>query len=435
MRRTRIFLFAFLILGGVLVVFVGARIYMRAIPTPVHPQPGSAPSFAQSQPPLQWSATVERARQMVQARLAEQNMPGLSVAVGVGGDIVWAEGFGWADVATRAPVTPATQFRIGTASTLLTSAAAGVLLEKGQLKLDDDIHTYVPQFPKKRWPITVRQLMGHMAGVGTDGGDEGPLLSQRCERPVDALQHFAADELSFEPGTQYRHSKYGWILVSAAIEAAANRPFLAFMREQIFQPLGMTGTGAESATEENPDHVGEASEDMPLLTLVQEEILEPIGIGPKAGAADEKISDRATFYVPRTGGDPRNGMHVMRPHNLSCYAGSMAFLSTASDLVRFVLAINSGKLLPPATVQSFQTSQQLRSGQETGYGLGWDLEAVTVAGEPAQAVGHDGELFGGRVMTLMTLPQRGIVIVVMSNIAHGNTSDLALKIAEAFAGK
>ena len=62
--------------------------------------------------------------------------------------------------------------------------------------------------------------------------------------------------------------EYGWILVSAAIEAAADQPFLTFMREQIFQPLGMNDTGAESSTE-NPEHVGEPEEDAPLLTLVR----------------------------------------------------------------------------------------------------------------------------------------------------------------------
>src|SRR6185436_5583126 len=102
---------------------------------------------------------------------------------------------------------------------------------------------------------------------------------QRCERPVDALQHFADSELLFEPGTQYRYSKYGWILVSAAIEAAAHKPFLEFMREQIFQPLGMNATGAESSTEENPEHVGEPEEDAPILTLIREVILMPLGFG------------------------------------------------------------------------------------------------------------------------------------------------------------
>jgi CubicO group peptidase (beta-lactamase class C family) len=287
------------------------------------------------------------------------------------------------------------RFRIGTASIALTSAAVGLLLEKGRLKLDEEIQTHVPEFPKKQWPVTLRQLMGHLAGVRNDGGDEGPLLSARCERSVEGLQHFAERPLLFEPGTQYRYSSYGWILVSAAVEAAADEPFLTFMRRQIFEPLGMDDTMADSAT--------------------------------------EPIPDRTTFYFPRFAADPRYGLHLMRPIDYSCYAGASAFLSTPSDLVRFGMAINSGKLLQPATVELLQTSQRLVSGQETGYGLGWDLETVALAGKQTRLVGHDGESLGGMVASSMTFPAHGIVVSVASNISYADTFAVALKIAQAFA--
>ena len=142
------------------------------------------------------------ARQIVRATLAEQNWPGLSVAVGAGGEIVWAEGFGWANLENRVKVEPDTKFRIGTASTALTSAAAGLLLEKGRLDLDEPIQKHVPEFPEKQWPVTLRQVMGHVAGLPNDGGDESELFSRHCDRPVDALQHFAGRSLRFEPGTR-----------------------------------------------------------------------------------------------------------------------------------------------------------------------------------------------------------------------------------------
>src|SRR5687767_3253248 len=176
---------------------------MSATP-PLHPNPHDVPSVTDSVPLPQWGDAVEKGRQIVRADLIEQSLPGLSVAVGAGGDIVWAEGFGWADLENRVPVSPDTRFRIGTASKALTSAAVGLLLEKGRLKLDDEIQTYVPEFPKKQWPVTLRQLMGHLAGVRTDGGDEGPLFSVRCERTVEALPHFKDSALLCEPGTQYR---------------------------------------------------------------------------------------------------------------------------------------------------------------------------------------------------------------------------------------
>jgi hypothetical protein len=123
----------------------------------------------------------------------------------------------------------------------------------------------------------------------------------------------------------------------------------------------------------------------------------------------------------------------MRPLDYSCYAGSSVFLSTPSDLVRFGMAINAGKVLRPDTVEMFQTSQRLASGEKTGYGLGWDLEEVTLAGAPAVVVGHDGDSLGGMLASLMTFRERGIVVAVTSNISYADTFSLGLKIAEAFA--
>jgi serine beta-lactamase-like protein LACTB len=388
---TRLFMAVCLVIAGVM----GLWVYMSATARPLHPNPQDVPSATGAAPLQRWGNAVEQGRQIVRTALVEQNLPGLSVAVGAGEDIVWAEGFGWADLEQRVPVKPETRFRIGTASTALTSAAVGLLIEKGRLDLDEEIQTYVPELPGKEWPITLRHVMGHVGGLWSDGGDESPLFSEHCEQAADGLRFFADRPLLFEPGSEYRYSNYGWIAVSAAVETAANQPFLTFMREQIFEPLGMDATSTESATEEIPN--------------------------------------RATLYFPRFAADPRYGLHLMRPLDLSCYAGSMAFLSTASDLVRFGLGMNRGTLLQPATVQLLQTPQRLTTGQETGYGLGWDLATVTLAGRQTQAAVRDGNSLGGRVVSLMTFRERGIAVAVVSNISYADTSTVALKIAEAFA--
>ena len=178
--------------------------------------------------------------------------------------------------------------------------------------------------------------MGHLAGVRNDAGDEEQ-LGVRCEQTVEGLQRFAERPLLFEPGTEYRYSSYGWILVSAAVEAAAEEPFFTFMRKEIFEPLGMRTR--------------------------------------RRTAAMEAIANRSNFYFPRFAADPRYGPQPPQQADYSCFAGASAFFSTPSDLVRFAIAINRGTLLQPATVRLLQTSQQLPSGQETGYGLGWDLES------------------------------------------------------------
>jgi CubicO group peptidase (beta-lactamase class C family) len=318
-------------IGVLVALFEGFLVY-RTLAAPLHPKPQNVPSAVQSAPSSQWTQAVEHARQVVRAALSDQNLPGLSVAVGAGGTVAWAEGFGWADIKHRRPVTPDMRFRMGTGSTLLTAAGARMLMEQGKLKLDSPIQT-----------------------VSVD--DEDPRFRQRCEQPVDAA--------------------------SAAIAHAAGQPFLTFMQQQVFQPLGMNNTAAESSTEENPEHVGEPEEDAPILNIIHDGLLTPLGGGRRYGP--ETI---ATVYIPRFGTDPRRGVERMRPRNYSCFAGSMAFYSTPSDLVRFGLANN---------------------------GVG------------------DGELVGGRVMSLLTLPDRGVVVAVMSNVTHADTSVIAQRVAAAFA--
>jgi hypothetical protein len=149
--------------------------------------------------------------------------------------------------------------------------------------------------------------------------------------------------------------------------------------------LGLTNTGAESAVEWSPEQIGEPGEDFPPFTIIRHVILQPIGLAP---AEYPLPGDRATFYVPRSDDNPLLGRRLMYMRDLACCAGTMASYSTASDLVRFGLANESS---------------------------------------------INGELAGGMVVSLMTLRDSGIVVAVLSNIAHANTSALALKIGDAFA--
>jgi serine beta-lactamase-like protein LACTB, mitochondrial len=208
--------------------------------------------------------------------------------------------------------------------------------------------------------------------------------------------------LLFEPGTEYRYSHYGWIVVSAAVEAAAEEPFLNFMRKHVFEPLGMDSTVPDSTT---------------------------------------VLPESATFYFPGFAGDPRYGPDVMREVNYTCYAGASVFLSTPTDMVRFVLGMKSGKVLKPETLALLQTPQKIASGAETGYALGWDIEAATLNGEATRTIGHDGDQLAGQVSSLITFPDNpstslrasDLVVSVISNMSYSKTYDVALKVAEAFA--
>ena len=279
-----------------------------------------------------------------------QNLPGLSVAVGVGGDIVWAEGFGWADLEKRVPVAPGTRFRIGSASMALTSAAVGLLLEKGRLNLDDEIQTYVPAFPEKQWPVTLRQLMGHVAGVRNDGGDEEPLLSERCERTVDGLQRFAEHPLLFEPGTRYRYST---LRLDPGERGGRSRRGRAVLHVHAHADLQAAGHDRHDARLR--DGADPGSGDF-LLPEVRRRI-------PATAR-----SWRARATIPASRAPARSCPR--RP----TWCGS-GWRSTAASCCS-----------PPPS-RLLQTPQRLASGEETGYGLGWDLETVVAR---RQANAHGG---------------------------------------------
>lgn len=342
----------------------------------------------------QYSSAIEESRPLAHALLLEQNLPGLSVAVARNGEIVWTEGFGWADVEERRPVAPRTQFRLGSVSKTLTAAGIALLYERGRIDLDAPVQTYVPRYPQKPWTVTTRQLMGDIAGVHRirgDNNDNPP--GGRCASLDEALATFAHEPLLFEPGTRYRFSTYGWILLSAVAESAAREPLASFITREILEPLGMESTVLDD---------------------------------------DSDVSEVTAFYIPRA--SMRTTLGVRKRSRLpgSCLAGAGAFFSTPSDLARFGSAMLQPGLLKAETIALLQTPLRLDSGASTDFALGWKVERVPLAGAPARMVAHRATPNGSTV-ALLTFPDHGVVVAAASNIAPAEgVAGLGRKIAEAF---
>ncbi len=357
--------------------------------TPIH---GDDPSAVQSQidepPDPTYIDAVELARPLVRAFIVEENLPGLSLAVGVAGEVVWAEGFGWADIDERVPVTPKTRFRIGSVAIPMTATAVGLLHERGLLDLDAPVRDYVRSFPEKEWPVTTRQLMGHVAGVRRYSDDEELLYMRRhCDTALDGLELFAGDPLLFEPGTRYRYSEYGWTLVGAVVEAAAGEPFLDFMQREVLDPLQMRDTVLDDPA------------------------------GP--------VADRTSFYWPRAARDASVlGVEgaIRKDAENTCIQGAGSLLSTPTDVVRFGLAMLEGRLLRAETLEMLRTPLEIGSGESTGYGLGWyELEiSIGPGSEPTIAFGHEGSSVGGTT-SFVTLPEHGIVIAITTNVSFAKS--------------
>lgn len=322
-------------------------------------------------PPTEHTQSIDAARAIAEALLEDANLPGLSLAVGLDGELVWSEGFGYADLEQRVPVTPVTRFRIGSVSKTLTAAAVGLLVERDAVDLDAPVQRYVPSFPEKRWPITLRQLAGHVAGIRDYREDE--FLSARAYQTVtEGLEIFADDPLVFRPGTTYQYTTYGWSLVSAVVEGAAGEPFLAFMEREVIDALDMRHTIAE--------HM------------------------------DAIIPNRVRYYARREDGQLRNAPYVDTSNK---WAGG-GYLSTPADLVRFGIDHLEARLLRPETVELLMQPQRLESGEETTYGIGWETRFDV---HSRKTVGHGGGSVGGTT-AFVIWPEESMVIAATTNLTE-----------------
>jgi serine beta-lactamase-like protein LACTB, mitochondrial len=367
-----LFAVVMLVVGGGALWFLSRK--------PIHDDAAAVPSTASAAPTDRYAGPAEESRQFARALVAGDNLPGLSVAVAVAGEIVWAEGFGWSDVDSLTPVTPLTRFRLGAASKPLTAVAAALLHDRGRLDLDAPVQRYVPAYAGKQWTVTTRQLMGDVAGVHRIRGDNNDAMpSEHCASLDESVAMLADDPLLFEPGTQHRYSIWGWVLVSAVIEGAAGEPFPRFMVRQVFEPLAMDRT-----------------------VVTETEGLD--GVGHGAG----------------------------RRPDYSCVAGAGAFLSTPTDLVRLGSAMLKPGLLQAETIAALRTPTRLTSGASTTYALGWTVRTVQLAGGPARIVGHRGSPAGGTV-SLLTFPDLALAIAAAANVTDARGVDpFALQVAEAF---
>ena len=319
--------------------------------------------------PAEYRATVARMRSLVCERLAPR-IPGVQVAVAINGTLVWSEGFGYADAARRRPVTRATQFRIGSVSKPLTAATVALLYEQGKLDLDAPVQRYVPTFPDKGYPITTRQLAGHLAGI-RHYRDREFFQTRHFATVRDGLAIFQDDSLLFPPGTRFSYSSYGWNLVSAVVEGAAGQDFLSYISARVFRPLGLTHTA--------PDR------------------------------SDSLIPERTQFYDP----DSNGAYHVAPTVDNSYKWAGGGFVSTAEDLVRFGSALLAPGFLRRETLDLLFTSQRTSAGEETGYGIGWFVRTDSSGHHWAF---HGGSAVGGTAVFGVDRDAH-VVVAVLTNLS------------------
>ncbi len=331
---------------------------------------------------------IAESRKIILDSMTKQKIPGWSVAVAVNGEIVWSEGFGFADLENQLPVTTATRFRIGSVSKILTADALARLYEQGKVDLDAPVQRYVPDFPAHEQKITARQLAGHLSGLGhyTRRPDESEEVFYKRIVSEDLKAFYTAPLLS-APGAKYNYSSPGYTLLSYVIEGASGKDFLTYMREQLFEPLKMKSTVADESR------------------LI--------------------VSNRTRFYSLDT---EKRVVNAVYTENKGWAAGG--FLSTAEDLVRFGSAQLNDEFLKAETRQLMFTSQRAADRTETGIGFGW---RVAKDQEGRRIWHHPGGAVGGKAY-LLVYPDEKVVIAMLENLTEGSLG-VASDVAKRFVDK
>lgn len=346
----------------------------------------AAPVLAgQASAPL-GSEAVRRIEQLIRDEMALQKIPGLSVALVKDDELRWEKGFGVADLENQVPARPETMYRLASISKPITAVAALQQVEQGKLDLDQPVQKYVPSFPQKPWPVTCRQLLGHLGGVRHYKGDE-LASTRRYQSLTEALAIFKDDPLLHEPGTKYAYTTYGYNLLGCAVEGASSTKFSDYLQAHIFKPAGM----------------------------------ERICVDDAAAI----IPYRAQGYRKLPDGTLRNSILADTSNKIP--GGGLC--GTSGDLARFAIALQKNVLLKPATRAQMWTRQRLTDGTESAYGLGWNVSTRAGRREVAHGGGQP------RVATyLYLLPDERCAVAIMTNLEGAKLPELSRRIADTVLG-
>jgi serine beta-lactamase-like protein LACTB, mitochondrial len=331
--------------------------------------------------------------------MAASKAPGISAAVVQDGEFVWSAGYGMADLENSVPATSQTLYRLGSISKSITATAAMELWEQGKLDLDSPVQKYCPAFPQKPWPITARQLLGHLGGIRYYRVPETPYSKSQSDPEVGNTRHFengieaglkffADDPLVAQPGTRFNYSTQGYTLVGCVIEGASGEKYADYVREHVLVPASMLET--------RPD--------------------DRFAI----------IPSRTRFYSKNQSGAIVNAEFLDSSYKVP----GGGWLSSAPDIARFEVAILTDRLVKRTTRDIMWTPQLPSDGLgRMVYGLGW--QAGTTEG--VQDIGHGGSQQGTSAMMLIA-PEMRVGVVVLTNSDVAGASELASQLLKILLG-
>jgi CubicO group peptidase (beta-lactamase class C family) len=334
-----------------------------------------------------YAAKLRAFEDFVRQQMEKNKIPGLTIGF-VKDDYIWIKGFGYADLENKVPAQADSAYRYASVQKSMTAVAILQLVEQGKVNLDAEIQTYVPYFPKKKYPITVRQLLYHLGGIPHYVNRDFEQHIKEHKTTREAIAIFENFDLVAEPGTKFSYSSYGYNLLGAVIEGASKQSYADYMREHIWQPLGMKDTRMD----------------------------DPLALIPNRVRGYQLIN-----------GELKNSEFI----DVSSRFAAGGTRGTVVDLLRFIKGLNDGKILSPKTVDLMYAPTRTRDGnisgfpKTAGYAMGWNL----VPQSDGLVVINDGGQQETRTF-ILNFPAKKFALAVAQNLERDDDGAIIFRLYE-----
>ncbi len=303
--------------------------------------------------------------------------PGLAVAVVRDAKVVYAKGFGFADLQNNVPVTPKTVFRLGSVTKQFTATIVMQLVQEGKLSLDSTLGSLLPDSPKAWSAVTVRQLLSHTGGIPNYTNSPSFVSMIRNEVTVDHINdNVISKPLDFAPGSSWSYSNSGYILLGQIIEKVTGNRFANELHKRILDPLGMHETYFVRET--------------------------------------EIVKNRASGYTFGSGRLAQSGYI-----NMTWPFAAGAMESTVLDLAKWDAALYTDKILPQTALAQMWEPVMVANGKAQDYGFAWETQTMN----GIKLVFHGGGIPGFSTFILRA-PSVGTTVIALCNWDLKDPSDL-----------
>jgi CubicO group peptidase (beta-lactamase class C family) len=315
------------------------------------------------------------------ASVKHQNFSG-TILVARDGKALISKGYGLANREHNIANGPETKFRLGSITKQFTAMAILILEQRGKLKVDDPISKYIDDSPKAWKDITIHHLLTHTSGIPNfTSFPDYPKTMTMPSPPAESLKRFKDKPLDFKPGEKFSYSNSGYIVLGLIVEKAAGKSYEAFVKEAIFDPVGMKDSGYEHP----------------------ETILKNRAAGYERGANDVQNAGYLDMTIPHAAG---------------------ALYSTVGDMALWDRALDSDLLIPK------EARDRMFTPAKQNYAYGIDVKERL----GRKYTGHGGGI-NGFVTDFGRYPDDGVCVVVLCNSTAANPGKVASDLAAIYFGK